>query len=777
MAEEQAVLAPASVTQRKFLQNQSKLCIYGGGAGSGKALRHGEKVLTPAGFVNIEDMKIGDAVITPNNTTEYVTGVYPQGEVDIFKVTFQDGVSVETCENHLWKYHLSGKGDINSAIGTTQKLQEILEKSKGKTKGRPIIPLTSPVDLPDMDGRVMKPYTLGALLGDGCLVDCQCSAFITTTDHEILDNIEADGYAYKASTNNAYRISGAVTEIKELGLWGATSSSKFIPEQYIYAPIEDRFSLIQGLMDTDGYADSDGSCEFYSVSEKLADGVEFILRSLGYTVTRNLKQGKYKKQDGEVVICQMCHVLYIRGRNLNNLFRLKRKVERCKYKKVGNRIASIEKSGKDFATCISITGEDKLFLTTNFIVTHNSHLALMLALGYIHDPNFRAVYIRQTSPQLTQAGGLWQEAQAMYRQFGAKFKQKPQMTAVFPSGAEVQFKVSGGPADVTNFDGSQWSLVVFDEAQWHSIEEISYLESRIRSRAEGPHRMVCTCNPSKDSPLLNFVRWYIDDITGIPIPERSGVERYYARWGGDFVFGDSIRELREKFSEDIKPQTYTFISATIYDNPILIKKNPDYLYRLENLKRVERERLLLGSWFAAVEGEGYFKRDWIPIVDSVPSDIVARVRSWDLAYSEKTEAYPDPDYTAGVRLSRDRMGIYYIEDVAKCRRLTDGVIRFIIETAEEDPEDTQVTIPKENSAGKASYLFFTRTLAECGVAVRPVVVSTKSGKVQRFLPFASICEAGMVKMVRGDWNEEFLMELESFTGKQRQHDDKHTCRQ
>jgi predicted phage terminase large subunit-like protein len=352
------------------------------------------------------------------------------------------------------------------------------------------------------------------------------------------------------------------------------------------------------------------------------------------------------------------------------------------------------------------------------------------------------------------------------------------MVITFPSGAQIQFKVSSGPKDTKNFDGLQASLVVFDEAQWHSQEEISYLESRIRSKAKGPHRLICTCNPLRTSPLYKFVEAYLDPDTGIPLPELSGKERYYAQVSGSYVFADTAEEIIEKYGSRVKPQTYCFISATIYDNPILIQKQPDYLDRLENLKRVERERLLLGSWHAKEENAGYFKREWVEIVDFPPNIVTSSVRSWDFAATLPSESNRDPDYSASVKMSRDKMGIYYIEDVYRFRKLTDGVLKEVVECAKSDGLDrVQVVIPRDSGAGgKTANAFYVRVLAEQGIAAKSVQISGHSGKIQRFLPFAALCESGSVKVVRGPWNDEFFQELEDFDGGRRGHDDKQTCR-
>ena len=313
----------------------------------------------------------------------------------------------------------------------------------------------------------------------------------------------------------------------------------------------------------------------------------------------------------------------------------------------------------------------------------------------------------------------------------------------------------------------------FDEAQWHSQKQVSYLESRIRSKAKGPHRLVCTCNPLRDSFLLKFVEPYLDKETGIPIKDLSGKERFYAQKDGDYVFGDTAEEITEKYGPTVKPQTYTFISASIYDNPVIIKRNPEYLTRLENLPRVERERLLLGSWYAREQASSYFQRGWCEIVDFPPVDVVTRVRAWDLAASIPSESNKDPDYTAGVRISRDRFGTYYIEDAYRFRKLTDGVLKEIIATAKRDGlDDCTVCLAKDTGAGgSTANMFFVRTLAENGIAARSVKMSGWSGKIQRFLPFASVAEAGAVKIVRGEWNDWYLDELEAFNGGRSGHDD------
>lgn len=404
-----------------------------------------------------------------------------------------------------------------------------------------------------------------------------------------------------------------------------------------------------------------------------------------------------------------------------------------------------------------------------------SHQALMLVLKYVKDPNFRGVFIRQTSTQLSQAGGLFMEAQAMWRQYGAKFKSHPQMTAIFPSGAEVQFKVCGADRDINNFDGGQFSMVVFDEAQWHSEVQIKYLESRIRSKANGPHQLICTANPSIASYLYQFVQPYLDMETGIPKPELSGIERWYAVYAGVTVIGATKEELIEKYGETCKPQSYTYISATVADNPIMKQLNPAYVTRLENLKRTERERLYLGSWHAKEESAGFFKRDWIQEIDCVPDNVIQRVRGMDLAGSVPSESYPDPDWTASIMMSKTSDGFYIVEHGERYRKLINGVLEQIVDTDKRDKSfgySPAVYTPTDpGQAGRAANMFFIKYLIENGVDAR-TEASTTTGKLQKMQPFLSLAEAGLVKAVKGEWLEAWYNELEDYQdGNRKQKDD------
>lgn len=359
----------------------------------------------------------------------------------------------------------------------------------------------------------------------------------------------------------------------------------------------------------------------------------------------------------------------------------------------------------------------------------------------------------------------------MYKPFKYKAnEQKLQMT--FPSGAIISFAPLDRVEDRFNFDGGQYSLVVFDEAQHQHEQSVLYLMSRLRSKAQMSSQLVMTCNPLYNSFLRKWVEWHLDPDTGIPIPERDGVIRYFTNDAGSVLMTETKEELLEKLPHITEDSilTFTFISANVLDNPIMIQKNPKYLPFLLGLPRVEKMRLFDGSWYAKEEGVGYFKREWVKEIPLPITEPCKRVRAWDLAGTLPSETNKDPDYSVGILMARDRFGHYYIEDMQRFRDRHHGVLQRIIQTAEMDGNNVDIIIPADpNAAGKAYAAGIIRELAERGYYARSL--PTNQSKVMRFAPFAAVAEAGHVTIVKAPWNDVYLNELEIFDGGRKHHDD------
>lgn len=411
-----------------------------------------------------------------------------------------------------------------------------------------------------------------------------------------------------------------------------------------------------------------------------------------------------------------------------------------------------------------------------------SHTCLTKALKFINDPAARVLIVRRSFPMLKLPGGLIDESQSIYSHFGGVYKVQP-CKWIFPNGASIQFAPI--PDKISEWQGLQASHFLVDEAAEFTQDEILFLVSRMRAvKYKGHLSITLTCNPHRESFLYDWVKFSLDEVTGVPLEGTENRSRYLINLNGSVFWGDSVEELWERYGvphgltrdgekPSFQPRSFRFIPLTVYDNPILLKNNPGYLSNLLAQPRVNQLRYLHGSWTARAEGSGFFRREWVgDYVDAPPVNAVARVRAWDLAASVPSETAPDPDWTAGVKMSRDKFGIYYIEDVYRFRKLTDGVLTEIIKTAKMDGDNTQVMIPRDPGAGgKTANSFFLRTLAENSVPAKSVVVSGQSGKIARFLPFCTLAESRSVRLVRGDWNEAFLAELEHFEGLRTQKDD------
>jgi predicted phage terminase large subunit-like protein len=382
----------------------------------------------------------------------------------------------------------------------------------------------------------------------------------------------------------------------------------------------------------------------------------------------------------------------------------------------------------------------------------------------VSNPKFRCVIFRRTVPMLRSPGGLWDASREIFPLVGGEAREQAH-EYVFPSRAVVKFAGMELEADCHNWQGSEIALICFDELAQFTEKQFFYLLSRNRSTSGVKPYVRATCNPDSDSWLRNFLAWWIDEATGLPIPERAGVLRYFVRRDDSLIWADTRQELIEKFGDDAEPKTVTFIPANVKDNKLLLERDPGYISNLKALPLVERERLLNGNWNVRATAGNYFRREWFQIVEHVPAEVVARVRFWDRAASEQRPG-TDPDATVGLRLSKDSSGIYYVEHVAKMFCTPGAVTDAMVNTAQQDGRDVMVAFHQDPaSAGKYEAEISARALD--GFDVR---FSTASGdKETRAKPISAQAEAGNVKIVRGPWNSEFLRVVENFpVGK---HDD------
>lgn len=388
-----------------------------------------------------------------------------------------------------------------------------------------------------------------------------------------------------------------------------------------------------------------------------------------------------------------------------------------------------------------------------------SFALLLEPIRHYHNSKFGGVVFRRNTVQVRNEGGLWDESINIYLQLQGKPREAV-LEWTFPSGARMKFAHIENEKTVYDWQGSQIPYIGFDELTHFTEMQFWYMLSRNRSMSGVPGYVRATCNPDADSWVRKLIDWWIGE-DGYPIKERSGKIRWFIRQDDEIIWGDSREELIERFGEEQMPKSFTFISASIQDNKILMQKDPAYLSNLHALSRVERLRLLGGNWNVRQAAGMYFQREWFEIIDVLPGNSTQKVRYWDRAATKPNESNKDPDYTAGVKMHKYSNGIYVIEHVGRTRDTPLRVEQFVKNTALQDGYDTTICIEQEpGAAGVADADNYVRLLAGFNVRVR----KPTTDKLTRALPFSAQAERGNIKILRGAWNDAFLAELENFDG-------------
>lgn len=392
-------------------------------------------------------------------------------------------------------------------------------------------------------------------------------------------------------------------------------------------------------------------------------------------------------------------------------------------------------------------------------------------LKYTDDPKFRALVTRRINPQIHGPGGIFETFVNLHRQvYGDKLRiRKRDGVIEYPNGGTITFRHCQYEEDKHSFQGWQIGAYLGDEIQQMTQSQVIYIMSRLRTEANMKPVFRGTCNPAgKGHWLTNWVEWYLLP-SGLPDPERCGVTRYFTMRDNEFVWGNSSEEVQEQVP-GCSPLSFTFINANVYDNPVLMKRQPEYVAWLEGQDRETKEALLYGNWYITKQQEGYWKRKWNKLVTHPPF-IARRVRGYDMAGSIKDEVNKDPDYTATVLLSKTRDGRYTIEHAHRFRERFHTVEQYIFKQAELDGTDVTIILPVDSgSAGRAYASNLQKQLAEKGYHVRLHPAGNKS-KLVRFRPLASVAEAGCIDVISADWNMWYFDELEQFVGDGKTHED------
>lgn len=361
---------------------RSDLIIIAGETSQGKALPMDANILTPNGWVKNKDLRVGQEVCSIDGEKSFVTGIYYNGIRPMYEIVFTDGRRVECSDEHLWEIGSSAFKSGNRVVNTMQ-LKDMQENS---------VLYVNRMHVPKFSGEfgenkslVIHPYVLGVLIGDGCLTRgltwCKPDEYISDKVNSLIKYPHFLKKESPKGRTETYRINTKrgepnpmLIELERLGLRNKKSGDKFIPKEYLNLCREQRLELLNGLMDTDGYVDSNGGCCYYSKSKTLAEDVQYLCHSLGYRASLNTKIAKLNGEEyGDfysVVIC---------ADDDREIFTTPIKKHRTRKRRKSNIIIrEVNYIGEKECQCISVSHERELYVTDGFIMTHNTSLALAL---------------------------------------------------------------------------------------------------------------------------------------------------------------------------------------------------------------------------------------------------------------------------------------------------------------------------------------------------------------------------------------------------------------
>lgn len=473
--------------QKEFLYNDSRYTVTEASTKVGKAQLLDSKVYTPNGYKLMKDVCVGDIVLQPNGKKTKVVDTYTADNLNFYKVNFNDGTFTYCCEDHFWSYTKRNETKV-----ITTNLKEILKISKKELRHVKLLPHgISEFETQDIK---IHPYLLGILISDGCITTSGIK--FSTNDIEIvskLKNILPKNHRIKKLKNYDYSIAikhNATKEsysgdtianyLRELNLLGLKSNEKFIPDRYKYNSKEVRYEIIRGILDGDGYLDSHNQPRIEQTSKRLAEDIQEVIESLGGIVKSTFKEKNYARhKDGKRVLGKPVYRQGILYGNGSELFFLKRKKNKCTNKKkpINRNFKNIEYVGKKTGKCISVESEDGLYLTDNFIVTHNTFSHIWWIFERAHEPWNKEGYNHWwVAPVYSQTKIAFKRLRVKLGSTGIYKINESNLTITCPNGAVIHFKSADKP---DNLFGEDVYSIVFDEAPRAKVEAFYALRSTI----------------------------------------------------------------------------------------------------------------------------------------------------------------------------------------------------------------------------------------------------------------------------------------------------------
>jgi phage terminase large subunit-like protein len=363
---------------------------------------------------------------------------------------------------------------------------------------------------------------------------------------------------------------------------------------------------------------------------------------------------------------------------------------------------------------------------------------LACPLRWIHNPNYRGLYLRRQSKYL---GEAIDKSEALYPKFGARLVRSPRNIWTFPSGATIWFNHCEHESDVANYDSFEFSEVLFDELTHFTQKQYKGIRARLRGTDPNlPYWSRSASNPGGEGHEWVFAHWrsWLDPQNAL-VRAKPGEVLWFLR---DQIVPKGTRHATSR----------TFIPALLKDNPHV---SDDYLSKLEELDAVRRAQLKDGDWLKKPAPKDYWDRERITHIDHPLSKVRGRARLWDLASS------PTGNWTVGTLMSIGQQGVIAIEHMVRFRGAPDKVhAEFSTVSAgdkQRDPATVQFLPHDPGQAGTDQVRSFINE--NPGITIR--ARRPTGDKIVRFGPASARALAGLLVVVRGSWNGELHDELEA----------------
>ena len=532
--------------------------------GLGKSLALNALILTPSGWVCNGKLKLGDEVMNAQGGISRVTGIFPQGKLESFRVKFSDGASTVCSDDHLWLVNSPLRKLRGSAprVKTLREIRERLHDAAGNA--RHFIPIAETMRFGKSEKLPIDPYLLGCILGDGSFT--QTEVKLTSADAELLEECREllptgtelvySNYRYNYALRAQFQSDGSryAHEVRDalyqFNLMGRGSDLKFVPHEYLYSNVSNRLSMLQGLMDTDGsVASKDNHLEFCSASPDLADNVMFLVRSLGGVARMRYKHEPTCMHNGEKKIGQPSFRVSIVMPDGVNPFRLSRKADtyrgRVKYQPT-RAIVEVVPEGVQEMQCISVDSPDHLYITDDFIVTHNT---LQVIAQLLHrkqqDGSAPSLVIAPTSVTHTWENEIARfapELSTMRLQSGAE---RAKSYATLADYDVIITSYALARLDAEHLERFNFRTLILDEAQ--NAKNPSSQIAKVVRNLRADHRLALTGTPVENSlrDLWSIFAFVEPGLLGSEASFRRRFENPIAE--GDEVAASQLRSRLEPF--------------------------------------------------------------------------------------------------------------------------------------------------------------------------------------------------------------------------------------